>query len=105
MSFRYSPPAKNWYKGSLHLHTTRSDGHLTDADLTEKYAAANFNFIALTDHWQGPDPAAKKDAYSPLILDGVELEMQQWYGNGYHLTDPVCPLNWPAQRQLQHQRT
>lgn len=82
-NFHYSP-AKNWYKGSLHLHSTRSDGHLTVAALTEKYAAANFDFIALTDHWQVNEPSAQKNA-PLLVLDGTELDGSDEKGVYYHV--------------------
>jgi len=73
MNVHYSQE-KNWYKGNLHLHSTRSDGQLTVAALAEKYAAENFDFIALTDHWQVPEPAVQKNDAPLLILDGTELD-------------------------------
>jgi predicted metal-dependent phosphoesterase TrpH len=40
-----------WLKGNLHMHTTRSDGHLAPDDALELYRKAGYNFAALTDHW------------------------------------------------------
>lgn len=41
----------NWYKGNLHMHTTRSDGSLSPEDALEVYKKAGYDFVALTDHW------------------------------------------------------
>ena len=40
----------NWYKGNLHMHTTRSDGHRDPAEAVEIYRRNGYDFIALTDH-------------------------------------------------------
>ena len=40
----------NWYKGNLHMHTTRSDGRLHPRDAVEIYRKSGYDFIALTDH-------------------------------------------------------
>lgn len=39
-----------WYKGNLHMHTTRSDGRLDPDDAVERYRKNGYDFIALTDH-------------------------------------------------------
>lgn len=41
----------NWYKGNLHLHTTRSDGKISPEDAIRLYQKAGYDFLALTDHW------------------------------------------------------
>lgn len=40
----------NWYKGNLHMHTTRSDGHLDPKNAVDVYRKNGYDFIALTDH-------------------------------------------------------
>ena len=47
--YRYDTSGR-WYKGSIHLHTVGSDGHLTLDELVQKYSEAKFDFIAITDH-------------------------------------------------------
>lgn len=42
---------KNWYKGNLHTHTTRSDGRMPPRQVLELYAQNGYDFLALTDHW------------------------------------------------------
>ncbi|QNK41674.1 CehA/McbA family metallohydrolase domain-containing protein [Caproicibacter fermentans] len=41
----------NWYKGNLHMHTLRSDGHLSPEQAVSRYQKAGYDFAALTDHW------------------------------------------------------
>ncbi|MGN1408955.1 MAG: PHP domain-containing protein [Eubacteriales bacterium] len=43
---------KNCYKGNLHMHTSRSDGALSPEEAVEKYRAAGYDFLAVTDHWK-----------------------------------------------------
>jgi hypothetical protein len=40
-----------FYKGNLHLHSTRSDGTLSPADVIDAYRAKGYDFVALTDHF------------------------------------------------------
>ena len=37
-------------KGSLHIHTTCSDGEMTPQEVADAYAERGFDFIAFTDH-------------------------------------------------------
>ena len=39
------------YKVGLHIHTKNSDGRLSEEDVIERYKAAGYDVIALTDHW------------------------------------------------------
>ena len=70
MKCRYDCSGK-WLKGSVHIHTTVSDGQQTPIEAAQAYADAGYDFIALTDHDICSDLAEVKDA--PLVmLDGVE---------------------------------
>ncbi|NLZ55356.1 MAG: hypothetical protein GX900_01640 [Clostridiaceae bacterium] len=40
-----------WYKCSLHNHTTFSDGKQTPAELVEIHRAADYDVLAISDHW------------------------------------------------------
>jgi hypothetical protein len=84
--FRYDTGG-DWYKGSVHIHSTASDGGKTVAEITGMYAAAGFDFLFRTDHWAasdfGPQPAGAK----PLWLDGVELDGNDQKGAWFHV---VC---------------
>lgn len=39
-----------WYRGNLHMHTTRSDGALNLSDAVQAYRDGGYDFIAVTDH-------------------------------------------------------
>lgn len=40
----------SFYKGNLHCHSTRSDGHLKPDELVEFYKNQGYSFLAITDH-------------------------------------------------------
>ncbi len=61
----------NWYKGNLHMHTTRSDGHLDPAAAVERYRQHGYDFVALTDHRK---PSATERMGDVLVLSGVEWD-------------------------------
>ena len=44
----YDNVCGNWHRGSLHLHTTASDGHLTVEEVAGTYYAEGYDFICLT---------------------------------------------------------
>ena len=48
LRYRYETSGQ-WYKGSIHLHTVGSDGHLTLGALARKYADENYDFISVTE--------------------------------------------------------
>ncbi len=81
----------NWYKGNLHMHTTRSDGHASPKDAVERYRRNGYDFIALTDHRRPSvtlepgehgnvdalgreDAGSLVDAGNMLLLSGVEWD-------------------------------
>ncbi|MBW2428143.1 MAG: hypothetical protein JRF56_04235 [Deltaproteobacteria bacterium] len=82
--YRYETSGK-WYKGSIHLHTIRSDGHLTLDELVQRYSAEKFDFISVTDHWCLPELKGKRGAMPLLVLDGVELDGYDNLGTYYHV--------------------
>jgi predicted metal-dependent phosphoesterase TrpH len=47
-----------WFKGNTHIHTTRSDGGMTYAQITALYAAAGYDFLVAADHWVPSDGAS-----------------------------------------------
>ncbi len=84
--FRYDTSG-HWYKGNTHLHTTRSDGGMTYAQVTELYTSAGFDFLAAADHWVASDVAREPGETSLLWLDGIELDGRDETGALYHV---VC---------------
>ncbi len=73
----------NWYKGVLHIHTTRSDGCVTPRQAMERYRAAGFDFMVYGDHrviTQPKDPRGEM-----LVIPGVEWDAALPNGPaGYH---------------------
>ncbi|MBI5833139.1 MAG: CehA/McbA family metallohydrolase [Armatimonadetes bacterium] len=66
-----------WLKGNLHTHTRRSDGRQEPQEVVDRYAAAGWDFLALTDH----DICTPPPADDRLIwLSGVEIS-----ANGPHM--------------------
>ena len=61
-----------WYKGNLHMHTTRSDGRRSYEDAVETYRQAGYDFIAVTDHWVYNEGEQQDDF---LILSGCEYNL------------------------------
>lgn len=50
-----------FYKGNLHLHSTKSDGTLTPASVIDAYQTRGYDFVSLTDHFL-PETHFRTDA-------------------------------------------
>ena len=82
--FRYDCSGK-WFKGNLHMHTSRSDGRLNLAEACAYYADHGYDFISITDH-RIPFIGAELDEQLPImILDGIELDGEDDQGSFYHV--------------------
>ena len=46
----FSASGRFW-RGNLHTHSTRSDGHVTPEEVCSFYRGAGYDFLALTDHF------------------------------------------------------
>jgi len=70
----FSSPGR-WWRGNLHTHTTRSDGHKTPQDAVQWYADHGYDFVVITDHRRAPE---KEDLTPPrdgfLVIPGTELD-------------------------------
>lgn len=74
----------NWYKGNLHLHTTRSDGHLSVPEVIDRYGREGYDFIAITDHWKTYAPSGSTGSCL-LVLEGIELDGLDEQGAYFHV--------------------
>jgi len=83
--FRYEG-TERWLKGNVHTHTLRSDGGKTPAEVSSLYAAAAYDFLYLTDHWE-ISPLDRSLSDGILVLNGVELDGYDDYHSFYHI---VC---------------
>ena len=84
LRYRYETSGQ-WYKGSIHLHTVGSDGHLTLGALARKYADENYDFISVTDHWSLPALNGNRKKLPLLVIDGMELDGHDNQGTYYHV--------------------
>lgn len=66
----FSAPGR-WHKGSVHTHTTASDGVVPPEVLCERYREAGFDFVSLTDH--GKVTVPRRLPGGLLWVPGVEL--------------------------------
>lgn len=62
-------PAKRWFKGNLHTHTTESDGDSSPADVVQWYRDQKYDFLAITDH----DKLTRLDAPGILLIPSEEV--------------------------------
>ncbi len=72
-----------WFKGSLHIHSTKSDGDRTPDEVTAWYQSRGFHFIALTDH--GVLSQSQEPADGLLVLNGMEIEGVDPQAGLFHL--------------------
>ncbi|MBP7568770.1 MAG: CehA/McbA family metallohydrolase [Acidobacteria bacterium] len=69
--------AAHSYKGALHFHTTGSDGANTPTEMLAAYAAAGFDFAAITDH---DVITADPGGSGLLVIPGVEQSADWHWG-------------------------
>jgi hypothetical protein len=95
VKYRYDTSGR-WFKGNLHLHTNRSDGHLTRNELVDMYAAEKFDFIAITDHWCLPETNGNRKSFPLLVIDGIELDGFDSAGAYFHVLALGASLKLPT---------
>ncbi|MBO3803945.1 MAG: PHP domain-containing protein [Candidatus Brockarchaeota archaeon] len=73
-----------WFKGSLHCHTTNSDGILPPVDVARAYAENGYDFVVFTDH--GKVTSLAEDNGGVLPVGGEELSVgRSKAGESYHV--------------------
>lgn len=97
-----------WYKGALHVHTTRSDGRLTPEESMAFHRNHGYQFLAITDHDVITD-IAHLSTPDFLNIPGVEVGYgHNAVGQSYHIvlvgisqvTRP--PVGQPIQTAIDH---
>jgi histidinol phosphatase-like PHP family hydrolase len=97
----FDKPGRFW-KGNLHTHSTRSDGHLTPEKVCELYRSGGYDFLALTDHFLKSydypivdTQPFRTDDFTTLI--GAELHAGHTeLGRLWHILAVGLPLDFPA---------
>lgn len=74
-----------YFKGNLHMHTTRSDGRRSPEDAISLYRDHGYDFVALTDHYvYGAEQTA--DRGGTLVISGAEYDHgTEVLGGVYHI--------------------
>ncbi|MDR0649235.1 MAG: CehA/McbA family metallohydrolase [Synergistaceae bacterium] len=78
-------PDGRFYKGNIHCHSTRSDGHLPPEKVVEAYHGKGYHFIAFTDHNLYSDFSGfNEDGF--ITIQGVEANpaMPEKETRAYH---------------------
>ncbi len=77
-------------KGSVHIHTSLSDGDSSPAEVARWYREHGYAFIALTDHNRVTDEATAKELSSPdfTVLRGEEVSM--WHAGRQVHVNALC---------------
>lgn len=90
----------HFYRGALHVHSTRSDGRLSPAEAVAAYRDLGFDFVALTDHFRqryGFPITDTRDERGPgfTTLLGAELHAPRLAnGEDWHILAVGLPLDF-----------
>jgi hypothetical protein len=63
----------HWFKGSLHTHSTNSDGKLSPSENVKWHAEHGYDFVAITDHNRVTDPCTWVPDSPILVIPSVEV--------------------------------
>jgi hypothetical protein len=72
-----------WFKGSLHIHSTASDGELAPDEVMGWYRERGYHFVALTDHGVWSEARSLDAGF--VTISGIEVERFDPEGGEYHL--------------------
>ena len=96
----FSSPGRFW-RGNLHTHSTRSDGHRSPEQVCAFYRESGYDFLALTDHFLECYDFPITDTRSFRASDfttilGAELHTgQTLLGELWHILAVGLPLDFP----------
>ncbi len=77
-----------WLRGTLHAHTTNSDGAMPPDKLIAHYAHAGWDFLALTDHWKTTELPQPNPFPGLVVIRGTEVSTDGGsteLGTSYHI--------------------
>ena len=70
---------KRWYKGSLHAHSTESDGDESPENVAQWFRDHGYDWLVLSDHNRLtilPEDVDTPQSGKPLMIPGEELTVQ-----------------------------
>src|SRR5688572_9001851 len=86
----------NGWLGAFHVHSVASDGGGTRDEIARAAAAANLQFVILTDHGDGTtEPAVPEYLHGVLVLTGVEITTSRGHYAAFGLARAPYPLGGP----------
>ena len=93
-----------WFRGNLHTHSDRSDGMAPADAVVAAHRAAGYDFVVLTDHFEGrwgwsvtDTTAARDDGFTTLL--GAELSSAGWDDEDVFWVNAIgLPADFPAPR-------
>ncbi|WP_211194282.1 PHP domain-containing protein [Pyxidicoccus fallax] len=80
--------APTWLRGAYHVHTTRSDGEGTVAEVARAAKEAGLDFVVLTDH-NDFKPPAPVWVEGVLLVPGVEISTSAGHLAAFGMTQPL----------------
>ena len=89
--------ASDWYKGSVHSHTTESDGDESPENVAEWYRRMGYDWLVLSDH--NLMTVLGNGSERPLTITGEEITVRREndpvavYVNAIGITRVVEPIN------------
>ena len=78
------PEQLNVYKANLHTHSSVSDGKFTPQEMIDKYSAAGYDVLSLTDHGKHND-LSSCDHRGMTLIPGMELHPAGPRGIRWHI--------------------
>ena len=93
-------PAKKFYRGNMHCHSTLSDGHFTPEQLKQIYKEKGYSFLAFTDH-EHINNNSYLDDEDFIAITGGEFAIKQFPEQSTlkNFDMKVCHLNLYAKEQ------
>ena len=73
-----------WLKGSLHTHTTNSDGLEEPQDRLDQYVAKGYDYMCLSDHHKITPVDSVKAPNDFVLIEGAELHPHNPFGGRQH---------------------
>ncbi len=73
-----------WYRGNLHVHTTKSDGRMSPEEMVDWHIAHGYDFLSLTEHRFRLE-SAPYSREGLLLIPGIELDGRDPTSGIYHL--------------------
>lgn len=86
------PESGQWLRGTLHTHTTVSDGTRDVSEVIDDYEARGHDFLAISDHDVSVDPADHRAGRGIILLPAIEISENGPHLSALGVTSEVEPI-------------